>query len=196
MITMAVVDGGDVAGVDGRGDHGHHAVGVLRGEARPPGGQARHHPGQRPSSRPAHTIPFPTLSPGLTSACQYRGPSFPVPRVPLTPARDPQAIAALNASLLVDPKHPLALHLTIHILEPSSRPIAAVQAADQLRDLVTPAWGVGHLVHMPGHIYARVGRYHDASQVGGARGVAREFSWSFCHALSHNSAVCPEAVGE
>lgn len=56
------------------------------------------------------------------------------------------------------PNHPGALHLYIHAVE-KERPELGVAAADHLGDLVP---GAGHLVHMPSHIYIRVGRYHDA----------------------------------
>lgn len=52
--------------------------------------------------------------------------------------------------------HPGANHLNIHILEASPNPDAAAASADRLRYLVP---GAGHLVHMPSHIYIRVGRY-------------------------------------
>ncbi|MBD0337289.1 MAG: hypothetical protein ICV62_17520, partial [Cyanobacteria bacterium Co-bin13] len=51
-----------------------------------------------------------------------------------------------------------ALHLYIHAVE-KERPELAEAAADRLGPLVP---GAGHLVHMPSHIYIRVGRYHDA----------------------------------
>ncbi len=54
--------------------------------------------------------------------------------------------------------HPGANHLNIHILEASPNPDKAVESADRLRNLVP---GAGHLVHMPSHIYIRVGRYLD-----------------------------------
>ncbi len=72
-----------------------------------------------------------------------------------------EVITALETVLERSPKHPLALHLYIHAIEASSDPGRAEQAADTLADLVP---GAGHLVHMPAHIYWRVGRYHDASE--------------------------------
>lgn len=69
-------------------------------------------------------------------------------------------INALETILARNPEHPLALHLYIHAVEASSRPERAEQAADTLAALVP---GSGHLVHMPSHIYWRIGRYHDAS---------------------------------
>lgn len=72
-----------------------------------------------------------------------------------------EAIAAIDRSLASNPKHPGALHYRIHALE-EFRPQEAVAAADALRGLVPDA---GHLVHMPGHIYLRVGRYLDSLDV-------------------------------
>jgi tetratricopeptide (TPR) repeat protein len=56
------------------------------------------------------------------------------------------------------PDHPGANHLNIHILEASPDPDKAVASADRLRNLVP---GAGHMVHMPSHIYIRVGRYKE-----------------------------------
>jgi tetratricopeptide (TPR) repeat protein len=58
-----------------------------------------------------------------------------------------------------NPKHPGALHMYIHLLESTATPERAEQAADTLLTLMPAA---GHMVHMPGHIYQRVGRYADA----------------------------------
>ena len=74
---------------------------------------------------------------------------------------DTQAvIASLEAVMEADPGHPLALHLYIHALEASSNAAKAEAAADRLANLVP---GSGHLVHMPSHIYFRVGRYQDSA---------------------------------
>ncbi len=72
-----------------------------------------------------------------------------------------EVIDALEAVLERSPGHPLALHLYIHAVEASSSPGRAEQAADELAGAVP---GAGHLVHMPSHIYWRVGRYHDAAE--------------------------------
>ena len=69
-------------------------------------------------------------------------------------------IASLEAVMDADPDHPLALHLYIHALEASSNAAKAEPAADRLANLVP---GSGHLVHMPSHIYFRVGRYQDSA---------------------------------
>ena len=74
---------------------------------------------------------------------------------------DTQAvIASLEAVMDADPDHPLALHLYIHALEASSSAAKAEPAADRLANLVP---GSGHLVHMPSHIYFRVGRYQESA---------------------------------
>ncbi len=72
-----------------------------------------------------------------------------------------EVIAALETVLHRSPEHPLALHLYIHAVEASSTPQRAEAAADTLAHLVP---GAGHLVHMPAHLYWRVGRYHDAAE--------------------------------
>ena len=70
-------------------------------------------------------------------------------------------IASLERVLAGAPDHPLAQHLYIHALEASSTPEKAEAVADRLTDLVP---GAGHLVHMPAHIFYRVGRYNDAAE--------------------------------
>src|SRR5690606_8123545 len=54
------------------------------------------------------------------------------------------------------------LHLFIHAVEASADPSRAEAAADRLRGAAPAA---GHLVHMPAHIYVRVGRYADSIAV-------------------------------
>jgi tetratricopeptide (TPR) repeat protein len=75
--------------------------------------------------------------------------------------RTVEALDALETVLARTPDHPMAIHLYIHAVEASSRPERAEGPADTLANLVP---GAGHLVHMPAHIYWRVGRYHDASE--------------------------------
>lgn len=70
-----------------------------------------------------------------------------------------QVVSILESVLERNPDHALALHLYVHAVEASAAPERGVAAADRLRDLIP---GSGHLVHMPAHIYARVGRWHDA----------------------------------
>ncbi|MDQ8197064.1 hypothetical protein QEH56_02835 [Pelagicoccus enzymogenes] len=70
-----------------------------------------------------------------------------------------EIIAAIETALEINPHHPGANHFYIHATEASQNPDRAEKSADLLRTLVP---GSGHLVHMPSHIYVRVGRYSDA----------------------------------
>jgi tetratricopeptide (TPR) repeat protein len=70
-----------------------------------------------------------------------------------------EIIGALDRVLARNPEHPGALHYWIHLWEASNTPEKAEAAADRLLPLAPAA---GHLVHMPGHIFQRVGRYSDA----------------------------------
>jgi tetratricopeptide (TPR) repeat protein len=72
-----------------------------------------------------------------------------------------KVIDALETILARSPDHPLALHLYLHAVEASSDAGRAEDEADRLYTLVP---GSGHLVHMPAHIFWRVGRYEDAAQ--------------------------------
>ena len=71
-------------------------------------------------------------------------------------------VATLESVLKSEPLHPGALHLYIHAVEASNTPERAEAAADKLEPLMPAA---GHIVHMPSHIYYRVGRYDDAVKV-------------------------------
>jgi tetratricopeptide (TPR) repeat protein len=88
-------------------------------------------------------------------------------------------IAALDGVLKRDADHPGALHYWIHLWEASNTPERAEAAADRLLPL---APGAGHLVHMPGHIYQRVGRYQDAVKANQLAIVADEDYISQCKA--------------
>jgi hypothetical protein len=70
----------------------------------------------------------------------------------------PAILRTLESVLAANPEHPGALHLYIHAVE-AKDPGRAEAGADRLRTLMP---GAGHLVHMPSHIYMRVGRYADA----------------------------------
>jgi tetratricopeptide (TPR) repeat protein len=71
-----------------------------------------------------------------------------------------ELLRVLEDVLREAPDHPLALHLYIHAIEASPYPQRGEAAADRLANLVP---GAGHLLHMPAHIYMRLGRYADAS---------------------------------
>jgi len=73
-----------------------------------------------------------------------------------------EIVSTLESIIQRAPNHPGALHLYIHAVEASTTPERAEGAADRLESLMPEA---GHIVHMPSHIYYRVGRYADAAHV-------------------------------
>jgi len=62
-----------------------------------------------------------------------------------------------------NPDHPQAAHLYIHLMENGPDPKLAEAAADKLATPLSPE--AGHLVHMPAHIYYRLGRWKDSMRV-------------------------------
>ena len=71
-----------------------------------------------------------------------------------------EIISVLESVMKRNPQHPGALHFYIHAIEPTKSPERAEVAADTLISLMP---GAGHIVHMPAHIFMRVGRYNDAA---------------------------------
>lgn len=70
-----------------------------------------------------------------------------------------EAIALAEHILAAEPDHPATIHLYIHLMEASLDARKAEAAADRLEALMPAA---GHLVHMPSHIYYKLGRYGDS----------------------------------
>ncbi|MDV6345321.1 hypothetical protein [Nitrosomonas sp. Is37] len=70
-----------------------------------------------------------------------------------------EIVAITEEIMRKNPKHPGALHMYIHLMEPTCAPERAEKAADTLLILMPDA---GHTVHMPSHIYQRIGRYADS----------------------------------
>ena len=66
---------------------------------------------------------------------------------------------ALEHIIRKDRTHPGVLHLHIHLIEASLEPERALVSADALEATVPIG---GHIVHMPAHIYVRVGQYDRA----------------------------------
>jgi tetratricopeptide (TPR) repeat protein len=73
-----------------------------------------------------------------------------------------ELVGTLERVIARNSNHPGALHLYIHAVEAGPQPGRGETAADRLLPLMP---GAGHLVHMPSHIYWRVGRYSDAVTV-------------------------------
>jgi hypothetical protein len=69
------------------------------------------------------------------------------------------AVRTLEKMLAINPNHPGAVHLYIHLFESSAEPERALPQADRLESIMPKA---GHMVHMPSHIYIRTGDYERA----------------------------------
>src|SRR4030095_15259167 len=86
---------------------------------------------------------------------------------------------ALEKVIKKEPDHTGALHLWIHLREARNTPERAEAAADRLLPLAPAA---GHLVHMPGHLFQRVGRFQDAVKAHQLAGGCGEGLLSPCRA--------------
>lgn len=84
-----------------------------------------------------------------------------------------QIVATLERVLAKDPNHPGGCHYYIHAVESSLEPDKALPCAERLAQLMP---GAGHIVHMPAHIYMRVGRY-DLAVVHNQHAVAQDLSF-------------------
>ncbi len=72
-----------------------------------------------------------------------------------------EMVSTLETVLARHPDHPGACHYYIHVVEASPKPERALACAERLPGLMP---GAGHLVHMPAHIYLRLGKYHEAAE--------------------------------
>ena len=70
-------------------------------------------------------------------------------------------VAALERVVDIEPNHAGACHFFVHAVEASDSPERALPCAERLPKLMPEA---GHVVHMPAHVYLRVGRYADAAR--------------------------------
>jgi tetratricopeptide (TPR) repeat protein len=82
-----------------------------------------------------------------------------------------EIVATLESVIKRDPNHTGANHYYIHAVEASEHPDRALASAHRLGAL---APGAGHLVHMPSHIYSRVGDFDTAANVNIAAAKADE----------------------
>ena len=83
-----------------------------------------------------------------------------------------EAVALVERVMSRSPKHAQAAHLYIHLMENGPDPKRAEAAADRLAAPLAPH--SGHLVHMPAHIYYRLGRWKDSMRVNRAAARADE----------------------
>jgi tetratricopeptide (TPR) repeat protein len=72
-----------------------------------------------------------------------------------------EIVRVLESVLARDPMHAGANHYYIHAVEASPSPERALPSAQRLDTMVPKA---GHLVHMPAHIYSRVGNFLGAAE--------------------------------
>jgi peroxiredoxin len=97
--------------------------------------------------------------------------------------------ALLKAVLAKNPMHPGAHHYRIHLWDSSAE---AEEALESCRLYPKAAWAIGHAQHMPGHIYAQLGRWEEAAYAmdAAARVERRYFytqgrmpwdSWNYAH---------------
>ena len=107
----------------------------------------------------------------------------------------------LQNLLTAHPNSAAANHYWIHAMEASSRPEAALHSADILASLAPHS---GHMVHMPGHIYWRVGDYEKARQsfldsvdvdeaYMAAQAIKPDEDWNYAHNLAYLVAACAES---
>ena len=75
--------------------------------------------------------------------------------------RTARTVEMLEAALDIDPNFAPAIHLYIHATEASVDPYRAEGYADRL---AAQSLGVGHLVHMPSHIYLKLGRWQKSHE--------------------------------
>ena len=82
------------------------------------------------------------------------------------------AMQVMETGMSENPYHPGLTHLHVHLMEASRQPIRAETSADALEPL-TPK--IGHMAHMPGHIFMRLGRYEDAIATNQRSVIADEY---------------------
>ncbi len=89
-----------------------------------------------------------------------------------------ETIRAIESAVAKHPEHAGANHYHIHIVE-ATDPDRAIASATRLATL---APGAGHLVHMPGHIWVRVGRFADSAEANEKAIVADQAYFDKTHA--------------
>lgn len=102
-----------------------------------------------------------------------------------------EMVDVLEAGLKKNPKHLGLNHMYIHAVEDSAAPERALESANMLRSLKLSGPELGHLVHMPAHIYLRTGDFQTAAEANeetaaeSTEGLTEEFKqWHFGHVYS------------
>ena len=106
----------------------------------------------------------------------------------------------LQNLLRTHPEHAAVHHYWIHAAENGPRPEEALASADRLTELAPNS---GHMLHMPGHIYYRLGMYERARRAFLAslafdetymreNGVHPINNWNYTHNLDYLVANCAE----
>jgi len=114
-------------------------------------------------------------------------------RIFLWSAGGRDALAVLEAVLQEDPENSAANHYYIHAMEGTDHPEKALHSAEILGRLAPAS---GHMVHMPGHIYYRVGDYDRAAQAFAAavavdeaymreQHIEPDNNWNYVHNLMY-----------
>ena len=104
-----------------------------------------------------------------------------------------EALAILQDVMHDDPKNSAANHYYIHALEAGAHPERALHSAEVLASLAPAS---GHMVHMPGHIFFRMGDYARAERAFAAslevderymreQHVAPDLDWNYVHNLMY-----------
>ena len=104
---------------------------------------------------------------------------------PRTVADDREITTVLEAVLRQQPDHVGANHLYIHAVEGTIAPDRGLASARRLETLVP---GVGHLLHMPSHIYMRTGQY-DEALAGNRRAAAADLAFLRANPPGHDGAM-------
>ncbi|MGH7494724.1 MAG: tetratricopeptide repeat protein [bacterium] len=111
-----------------------------------------------------------------------------------------KCLALLEGLLQSHPEHAAVHHYRIHAIEGSPQPEAALESARKLAQLAPAS---GHMVHMPGHVYFRLGMYEQArasflqsmkvdEAYMAAGQITPEQNWNYSHNLFYLAMNCAE----
>jgi tetratricopeptide (TPR) repeat protein len=104
---------------------------------------------------------------------------------PRTPRQDEEIVHVLEAVLQKHPDHVGANHYYVHAVEGTATPERGLASAKRLETLVP---GIGHLLHMPSHIYMRTGDY-EAAVAGNRKAAAADLAYLRTNPPGHDGAM-------